>query len=202
LSRSFFRLLVTVVLCSVTGCKAFNPPPSIATIGGRQSGRIIDHAPMPVRVQALTEEIRAVSARIDPDEAARCADCAVRYTRLLARYHHLTHWAEFNSLMVNVGLKKRGYCFQLADDLKAELLDQNYQTIVFTRAIAYWDQPFHEHNCIVVTAPGQPFEEGLVLDAWRNPGVLRFARVKLDAYPWIPRIVHKSPPTTQTAAAR
>ena len=196
--------LISLLLALVHGCGALNPPPTIATVGGREAGRRIDHAPEPQRIEALAGEIRALSPDISADEATHCADRAVRYTTLLARTHHLTRSAEFNSFMVNLGLKRRGQCFQLADDLNAELAEQKYQTLVFTRAIVHWDEPFLEHNCIVVTAPGQAFEQGLVLDPWRNPGVLRWARVKLDQYPWAPRIVHrhKAPPTELAADQR
>jgi hypothetical protein len=34
----------------------------------------------------------------------------------------------------------------------------------------------------VVTAKGQPFEEGIVLDAWRRSGKLYWALVKKDKY--------------------
>jgi hypothetical protein len=43
-----------------------------------------------------------------------------------------------------------------------------------------------EHNGIVVTAKGQRFEEGIVLDPWRHCGVLAWARVSQDHYPWKP----------------
>lgn len=187
---TFLCALVALLLVGLlSGCGAINPPPTIATVGGREAGRRIDHAPQPQRIAALSAEIAALSPDISPDEARHCADRAVRYTSLLARYHHLTRVAEWNSLMVNLGIKRRGQCFQLADDLNAELAEQNYQTLHFTRAIVHWDEPFLEHNCIVVTASGQAFEDGLVLDPWRNPGVLRWARVKLDQYPWQPRVV-------------
>jgi hypothetical protein len=201
-------LIVVALLASLlSGCGAINPPPTIATVGGRGEGRRIDRAPQPQRIDALSAEIAALSPAISPQEAQRCADRAVRYTALLAEYHGLTRSAEWNSLMVNLGLKRRGQCFQLADDLNAELAEQRYLTLVFTRAIVHWDQPFLEHNCIVVTAPGQAFEDGLVLDPWRNPGVLRWARVKLDQYPWQPRIVNRrdqgeTDPDTATPLAR
>jgi len=188
--------LTLVMLSSVLAGCGIDAPPTIATIGGREAGARLDHAPEAQRIEALTTEMTALSGNIDPAEASRCADRAVRYTTLLTRFHRLTRSAEFNSFLVNIGVKRRGQCFQLADDLNAELAEQNYRTLVFTRAIVYRDEWFREHNCIVVTAPGQPFADGLVLDPWRIPGVLRFARVKLDQYPWAPR----NPPTTPAMA--
>ncbi len=42
-----------------------------------------------------------------------------------------------------------------------------------------------EHNCVVVTARGQPFAQGIVLDGWRNSGRLFWSPVVLDHhYPW------------------
>ena len=201
---TLLKLIAPALACTLTGCMALDPPPTIATVGGAEAGRRLDHAPTRARIRALTDEILALSPTIDPAEAADCAELAVRYTSLLAEYHNLTTVAEFNSLMVNLGIKDRGQCFQLADDLNAELEEQHYRTILRTRAICHWDEPFKEHNCIVLTAPGQPFEEGLVIDPWRNPGTLRWARVKNDVYPWIPRVVHPSahpdsPPEPQIA---
>jgi hypothetical protein len=42
----------------------------------------------------------------------------------------------------------------------------------------------HEHNSVVVTAKGQPFQQGLVLDAWRHSGRLHWTPVIADRYPW------------------
>jgi hypothetical protein len=187
---------VTLVL-GVTGCthKAINPPPTIATIGGREIGRQIDRAPEGQRIAALTREICGVSPRIDPVEASDCAARAIRYTVLLREAYRLTGSAEFNCFLVDMGFARRGKCYELADDLNAELREQKYRTLTFTRGICYWDEPLLEHNCIVLTAPGQRFQDGLVLDPWRNPGVLRWARVGFDVYPWIPRIVTpRAPP--------
>jgi hypothetical protein len=41
-----------------------------------------------------------------------------------------------------------------------------------------------EHNSVVVTAEGQPFDQGIVLDGWRHLGWLHWTRVTADRYPW------------------
>ena len=42
-----------------------------------------------------------------------------------------------------------------------------------------------EHNVIVVTARGQPFERGILLDNWRYGGHLVYVRVGMDSeYRW------------------
>jgi hypothetical protein len=177
--------LCALLLC-FTGC-ARMPHNSVATIGGDAEGARLDHAPDPERIRALAAEIQGLSPKISPSDAAHCADHAIKYAELLRDTYGLTRPVAVNNVMVNLGLKPRGLCYQLADDLEAELKDQRYQTLRFQRATANWDDLWSEHNCVVVTAPGQPFEEGLVLDPWRNAGTLRWARVKLDHYPWVPR---------------
>ena len=58
-------------------------------------------------------------------EAAHCADLAVKYSELLRDNYHITKPIEMNNIAVNLGLKKRGLCYQLADDMQAEFLDQH-----------------------------------------------------------------------------
>ncbi len=42
-----------------------------------------------------------------------------------------------------------------------------------------------EHNVLVVTAKGQPFEQGIILDNWRNGGHLLYGPATLDPeYRW------------------
>ena len=43
-----------------------------------------------------------------------------------------------------------------------------------------------ENICLVLTARGQPFDQGVVLDAWRYGGRLHWCDVKEDKkYPWV-----------------
>ena len=50
------------------------------------------------------------------------------------------------------------------------------------------DGKFNEHNSIVVTARGQPFETGITLDPWRSSGFVTALRVMADPeYKWTER---------------
>ena len=58
-----------------------------------------------------------------------------------------------------------------------------------------------EHSSVVLTAPGQPFDEGIVLDAWRHSGRLYWGAVKTDKYPWIEvEVIADGDPQTQSHA--
>jgi hypothetical protein len=50
--------------------------------------------------------------------------------------------------------------------------------------VAHRGNDLREHNSVVITANGQPFEAGLLLDPWRNSGDLYWAIVTTDSYPW------------------
>ncbi|HOC52079.1 MAG TPA: hypothetical protein PKI07_13410, partial [Verrucomicrobiota bacterium] len=57
-----------------------------------------------------------------------------------------------------------------------------------------------EHSSVVLTAPGQPFEQGIVLDAWRRSGRLYWSGVKEDKYPWIEgRLITREPASSRAS---
>jgi hypothetical protein len=41
-----------------------------------------------------------------------------------------------------------------------------------------------EHSCVVLTATGQNFTNGIALDAWRDGGKLHWSPVLQDKYAW------------------
>jgi hypothetical protein len=108
----------------------------------------------------------------------------VRYSEKLARQYQMSRPIEFHNVMVNMGLRKGGLCYQLADEMFVKLRDMNLYSFDLYRAIADKDDIWHEHNTVVVTARGRPFETGVVLDPWRYAGKLRFIRVADDHHPW------------------
>ena len=59
----------------------------------------------------------------------------------------------------------------------------NLRTLELHRGVARLGTP-HEHSCVVLTAPGQNFTNGIALDAWRNCGRLHWAVVTQDSFPW------------------
>lgn len=132
---------------------------------------------------ALDAEICALHKSISTTEAAHAADVAVRYPLELALQYRATPPAIVNNVLINMGIHPRGLCYQWADDLTAKLMSLHLRTIELHRGVAALATP-REHSCVVITAPGQCFEEGIVLDAWRNCGYLAWAVVKKDKFKW------------------
>ncbi len=132
----------------------------------------------------LTGQLRGLSPTVSPEEAALTARTAIDYSRQLGRdFHAIPPAASFNNVLINLGLHSRGLCFQYADDLTVKLLTLHLRTLVLNRGVAHMNTR-HEHSCVVVTAVGQSFTNGIVLDAWRRGGHLVWAPVTQDKFPW------------------
>ncbi len=90
----------------------------------------------------------------------------------------------FNNFLVYHGIKKRGFCYQWAEDLLHSL-----DALKLTSLELHWGEAnvsnWRENNCIVVTAKGQPFQSGIVLDCWRHFGHLRWSAVTADQDPYV-----------------
>lgn len=134
-------------------------------------------------IAALTRELAALSPAVNPVEALRAADVAVRYPLLLAQEWSATPTAAFNNTLINCGLHPRGLCYQWADDLTVKLLALQLHTLEIHRGVAKLGTR-REHSCVVLTAPGQNFTNGLALDAWRYCGQLHWSPTLADKYTW------------------
>ncbi|HEY1718145.1 MAG TPA: hypothetical protein VGH42_07600 [Verrucomicrobiae bacterium] len=132
---------------------------------------------------ALAETLRGLSPQVDSAEARAAAEAAVRYPLQLAREYRATPPAIINNIFINLGVHPRGLCFQWADDLTVKLMTLHLRTLELHRGVA-WLGTKHEHSCVVLTAPGQPFTDGIALDAWRYCGRLHWLPVTLDECPW------------------
>lgn len=132
---------------------------------------------------SLRNKLVALSPRVRAEEAERVAISAYVTSRQLARDYRVVGPPLFHNFLVNIGMRERGLCFQWARDLFAKLNQVPLQTLEL-----HWGEAragtWREHNCVVVTARGQPFEKGIVLDAWRHSGRLFWSSVAADHYPW------------------
>jgi len=133
---------------------------------------------------ALRKRLLALSPAVSPDEAERVAHCAYTTGRELAREWRVVWMPGVQNFLVNIGARKGGLCFQWASELLTRLNALRLQTLALHWAESYAGRP-GEHNVIVVTAKGQPFDKGIVLDNWRYEGHLIYGRVTMDPeYRW------------------
>lgn len=132
----------------------------------------------------LAARLEALSPLVAPAEAVLAAETACSYSFELAREYRVVRPAIFHNVLVNLGLRRRGLCFQWADDLSAKLESLELRTLQVRRGAARLETR-REHSAVVLTAPEQAFDQGIVLDAWRHSGRLYWGPVQGDKYPWI-----------------
>ncbi len=147
----------------------------------------------------LAKRLQRLSPVVSPGEATLAAETAHSYSLELAKEYRVVRPAILHNVLVNCGLRKRGLCFQWADDLSAKLQSLRLRTLEVRRGVARLETR-REHSSVGLTAPGQPFSEGIVLDAWRHSGRLYWGGVKQDHYPWIEvEVTPESEPQSQAS---
>lgn len=140
-------------------------------------------------VAQLASAIRGLSPDIDPAEAAHLADLAYAETHRLALAYEIVDPPLVHNTKVNMGLKPRGLCKDWADDLEARFRAEGYDTFSFHRAISNFDVAFRiDHSTVIVSARGDDWDEGIVLDPWRLGGALTWVPVTEDEeFRWLER---------------
>lgn len=135
------------------------------------------------RTHALATELHQLAPNSTPQAAQQLAKTAVEHAVQLRQQYGVTLAPWLHNIEVNSGIKSRGLCFHYANDLAAAIQPQLAPYWQMYRVQARPKQLL-EHNAIVITRRGQPWQNGIVLDAWRNAGVLYFGDVTADKYPW------------------
>jgi hypothetical protein len=127
----------------------------------------------------LADQLASLSPRVNRDEANLLADCAFVTVSKLRREYRMFGTPIFNNFLIYHGLRKRGYCYQWSGDLLLALDKLNFKSLDL-RWGEYDPNTWRENNCIVVTAKGQPFNRGIMLECWRHLGHLYFGPVASD----------------------
>ena len=127
----------------------------------------------------LAGDLALLSPRVNREEAKLLADCAFATVSKLRREYRMFGTPIFNNFLIYHGLRKRGYCYQWSEDLLIALDALRLKSLEL-----HWGEydpgTWRENNCIVVTAKGQPFKRGIMLECWRHLGHLYFGPVASD----------------------
>src|SRR5437667_12705237 len=131
------------------------------------------------KAEELAKQLAALSPRVDRNEAKLLAECAYATVARLRQEYRIFGTPIFNNFLVYHGWKKRGYCYQWTEDLLLALDTLKLKTLEL-----HWGESYagtwRENNCVVVTAKGQAFDHGMILDSWRHFGHLRWNLVPSD----------------------
>lgn len=168
-SRPDILRVVLAVLLVTAGCAFPGPRPAV---NEEASQTLLE-----------TELVRLLGYR-DP-ESQHLAQVVLARTAELTRTYRVRGPALWHNMLVNTGLRERGLCCHWAQDLIASI-----RALQLQQYHAHWGVSrygtWREHNSVVITAAGQAFKTGLVLDPWRHAGALYWTPVRDDVYAWRP----------------
>jgi hypothetical protein len=136
------------------------------------------------KVESLQDDLAALNQETDLIEARELAETAISYSIFLTEEYQVVRPAVLHNVLIRIGLRNRGLCYHWTEDLICRLQKLNPKTFQLRWGVAHQGSNLREHNSVVITARGQAFDQGIVLDPWRNSGDLYWARVKTDRYPW------------------
>lgn len=132
----------------------------------------------------MTDALRALGPSVDRQEAARVARVLVETVEEARLASRLEGGAIRRNLAINLGVHDWGLCWHWAELLGRTLQHEGVSTLELHWACAHAGSVLREHNAVVLTAVGQGFDQGLVVDPWRNGGRLTWVRVAEDKYHW------------------
>jgi hypothetical protein len=134
-------------------------------------------------IAGFRDAIVALSPTVDPAEAQLVSETAHHTARDLQKKWRVFPFAMVQNFLIHVGARDRGFCFHWAHGIGMELKKIPLRTLELHWAEAHANTHL-EHNVVVVTARGQPFQTGYIIDGWRAAGRLLWWPVTKDEYPW------------------
>lgn len=132
----------------------------------------------------LARALHGLGPPVSTTEAERAARSIVQTVEQARMANRLQGGAIPRNLAVNLGLHDWGLCWHWTELLGRSLQSENLRTLQVHWGCAHAGSTLREHNAVVITARGQTFADGLVVDPWRQGGLLTWIRVGDDRYPW------------------
>lgn len=137
------------------------------------------------KIKDLYNALLTLGSNIDKKEAQFIAREAVLYPKILANRYKLMSPPFIHNALVNYGCRERGLCYQWTHDMGKQL-NRPSKSFQFYHGVAFRHDYWNEHSTLIISAKGKGVSEGIVLDPWRNSGVLFWSHVKNDKkYPWV-----------------
>ncbi len=171
MSRRLFTLWAALALLALGGCAVSKPTAT-------QSD-----------VDALAQTIRALGPEVDPVEAQKAATIAYSYSQQLKKEWNVTDSAIIHNAKVINGFREFGLCNDWAQAMTTRLKQENFRTLDLHWATSPPTAFRIIHHSAAISAKGDSMYDGLILDPWRNGGVLYWAPMREDTrYNWKPRL--------------
>ena len=140
-------------------------------------------------VDELAQAIRELDLGGDPAEARRAAEISYSYSRQLKQDWNVTDSAIIHNAKVINGFRERGLCNDWAQAMTTRLRQENFRTLDLHWVTSPPTALRIIHHSALISAKGDSMYDGIILDPWRNSGVLHWAPVREDTrYNWRPRL--------------
>ncbi|HPE59816.1 MAG: hypothetical protein KDI15_03125 [Thiothrix sp.] len=175
-----FILLLALLLsgCSVNYENVELRPdgrPQMPNISGQMERNIRD----------LAGALLQLGPNVSRSEAMEIAYDAYIYPLYLADAWNVTWPPLYHNTLRNSKVRIKGLCTDWADAMVSMVRRKNLQTFDIYWGVAFKGDPWREHSTLLVTAKGQPFYSGIILDPWRNSGKLYWLNpLKDPTYVW------------------
>lgn len=135
-------------------------------------------------IQRLRDALMALSPDVNAKEATAVSVTAHNTSRQLAREYHFVKPPDFHNFLIHIGVRQRGFCYDWVRDIGARLEELKPRTLTLHWGAALAGT-WRENNCLVITARGRPFNEGIIVDGWRKSSPLWWRPVDKDhKYVW------------------
>ena len=181
--------VVFAVLLLLCGCSVKHAQVSLSS--EEKLSLNASDAAIEAKIVSLQKALQSLSSEVDEEESKTFSRAAVLYPYHLADRYDLVSPPRFHNFLITIGLKERGLCYHWANDMIAYFGRQGFKSFDLYRAVSAQGS-MNEHNAVVVTAKGQPFSEGIVLDPWRDSSELFFEKLEKDrGYLWVQHLSYR-----------
>ncbi|WP_170418978.1 hypothetical protein [Ruegeria atlantica] len=170
MTRLIFALWATILALILSGCATTQPVAGYSEL------------------DELAQAIKDLGPEVDPAEAQKAASIAYTYSQQLKREWNVSDPAIIHNAKVINGFREKGLCNDWAQAMTRRLQQENFRTLDVHWATSPPTAFRIIHHSAAISAKGDSMYDGIILDPWRNSGVLFWDQVREDTrYNWRPR---------------
>ncbi|WP_419765383.1 MAG: hypothetical protein ACNI28_02820 [Arcobacter sp.] len=132
--------------------------------------------------------LSTLNDKINKKEAKTLSHEMFIQAKFLKESYDLVSPPLFHNFLVNIGIKEKGLCWHFAQDMLEHAKSLELNSFDYYIGGANLGDYWKEHTTLIVTCKGCKFDDGIVLDPWRNSGKLFYSKIKNDTqYIWYQR---------------
>lgn len=136
-----------------------------------------------INPDSLAIQLQTLDKRLDTKQAQSISINVLAVSKEIKEEFDPLPFPWFNNLLVNVGLKEKGLCWEYRDALLLKLKPK-VAPLTLLPVVANINK-LNEHNAVVIASKDTKFQDTLLVDLWRKSGELYIIKVSDDRkYKW------------------